>query len=187
LLAGILAGVTVFVWASISHMVLGIGEVGIKEIPNEAAVLGSIQSNIQAPGFYYFPGMGKSQSEVTEEDQKKWDEKYRTGGSGILIYSPPRGKSFNFPALLGVELLTNILAGLIAAFLVSNATGLTSFAGRTVFVGLLGLFTAFDLHASYWNWYEFPANYTLAQVADGVIGWTLAGAVLALMIKPAKA
>lgn len=183
LLAGILAGVTVFVWSFASHMLLGIGEVGIREIPNEVAVLGAMQSSIQAPGFYYFPGMGKPQSEVTEADQKLWDEKYKTGGHGILVYSPG-GKAFNFPGALGMEFLTNVLAGLIAAFLVSNAAGLTSFAARTAFVGSMGLFSAIDVHAPYWNWYDFPTNYTLAQAVDGLVAWTLAGAVLALMIKP---
>ena len=186
LLAGVLAGVTVFVWGSVSHMLLPLGEVGIREIPNEAAVLGAMQSNIQGPGFYLFPGMGKPQDQVTDADQKQWEEKYKAGGHGILIYSPG-GKAFNFPAKLATEFLTNVLAALVAAFLVSNATGLTNFAGRTAFVGSLGLFSAFDVHASYWNWYDFPANYTLATTLDGVVGWTLAGVVLALMIKPAKA
>ena len=187
LLAGILAGVTVFVWGSISHMLLPLGEVGIREIPNEAAVLGAMQSSIQAPGFYLFPGMGKPHDQVTEADQKQWEEKYKTGSYGVLIYAPGDGAAFNFPARLGKEFLSNILAALVAAFLVSNATSLTGFAARTAFVGALGLFSAFDVHASYWNWYGFPASYTLAQTVDGVIGWTLAGVVLALMIKPAKA
>jgi hypothetical protein len=38
-LAAVLAGMTLFAWQSISHLVVGLGEVGIREIPNEDAVL----------------------------------------------------------------------------------------------------------------------------------------------------
>jgi len=39
ILAAVLAGMALFSWQSISHMVVGLGEVGIREIPNEDAVL----------------------------------------------------------------------------------------------------------------------------------------------------
>ena len=39
LLAGVLGGIVMFVWTSIAHMALPLGEAGINEIPNESAVL----------------------------------------------------------------------------------------------------------------------------------------------------
>ena len=39
LLAGIIGGIVMFVWTSIAHMALPLGEAGINEIPNESAVL----------------------------------------------------------------------------------------------------------------------------------------------------
>jgi hypothetical protein len=36
----------------------------------------------------------------------------------------------------------------------------------------------------FWNWFHFPLDFTLAEVADLVIGWTLAGLVLAWVLKP---
>jgi hypothetical protein len=38
-LAAVLAGMALFAWQWISHMVVGLGEVGIREIPNEDAAL----------------------------------------------------------------------------------------------------------------------------------------------------
>lgn len=58
LLAGILGGIALFVWGSVSHLALGLGEIGIKEIPNEAAVLAALRAGISEPGFYFFPGLG---------------------------------------------------------------------------------------------------------------------------------
>jgi hypothetical protein len=46
LLAGILAGIAMFIWTSTAHLVLPLGEAGIQEIPNESAVLRALQSNI---------------------------------------------------------------------------------------------------------------------------------------------
>ncbi|MEM7313055.1 MAG: DUF2760 domain-containing protein [Planctomycetota bacterium] len=39
-------------------------------------------------------------------------------------------------------------------------------------------------HVSYWNWMPFPLDYTLAFVADVVIGWFLAGLAIAALVKP---
>ena len=46
LLAGILGGIVMFVWTSITHMALPLGEAGINEIPNDSAVLSAMQSSI---------------------------------------------------------------------------------------------------------------------------------------------
>ncbi len=59
LIAGILGGIVMFIWTSIAHMALPLGEAGINEIPNESAVLGAMQSSIgDKTGLYIFPGLG---------------------------------------------------------------------------------------------------------------------------------
>jgi hypothetical protein len=186
LLGGIAAGFVVFFWGFVSHTILPLGEVGIAELPNEAVVAPVLKQNITAPGFYMFPGMGKPHGEATEEEQKQWAEKYRQGPSGVLIYHPEGGDAMS-PKQLVTELTSNILAGLLAAFFLSQAAGsLTGYGARMMFVGMFGLFSSFDILISYWNWFGFPGNYITAAAADSVIGWTLAGAVLAAMIKPAR-
>jgi len=35
LVGGVVGGIVLFVWGAVSHMVLPLGEVGIKEMPNE--------------------------------------------------------------------------------------------------------------------------------------------------------
>jgi hypothetical protein len=46
LLAGVLGGIAMFVWTSIAHMALPLGEAGINEIPNRSVVLSAMQSSI---------------------------------------------------------------------------------------------------------------------------------------------
>ena len=68
LLAGILGGIVMFIWTSIAHMALPLGEAGIREIPNESAALSAMQSNIgENTGLYIFPGLGVSKDASRQE------------------------------------------------------------------------------------------------------------------------
>ena len=67
LLAGILGGIIMFVWTSIAHMALPLGEAGINEIPNESVVLSAMQSSIgEKTGLYVFPGSSIAAHAVVE-------------------------------------------------------------------------------------------------------------------------
>jgi hypothetical protein len=46
LLAGMLGEIVMFMWTSIAHMALPLGEAGINEIPNKPVVLSAMQSSI---------------------------------------------------------------------------------------------------------------------------------------------
>jgi hypothetical protein len=177
LLAGLLGGLATFAWSFISHMVLPLGEAGVRTLPNEEAVLADLRGSIPEAGFYIFPLMGDP-SKATAEEQAQWAEKYRTGPAGILVYRPAGGE-FNFPKLLGIELLTNILAALIAAFILARVAG--GYLQRVFIVGALGLFAWFSISISYWNWYGFPASFILAEGIDQLIGWLVAGLAIAKM------
>lgn len=55
ILAGILGGIAMFIWTSIAHMALPLGEAGIGEIPNDEALMTAMQSSIGAKtGLYIF-------------------------------------------------------------------------------------------------------------------------------------
>jgi hypothetical protein len=43
LLAGVFGGIAMFIWTSIAHMALPLGEAGVKEIPNESTVLNAMR------------------------------------------------------------------------------------------------------------------------------------------------
>ena len=67
-LAGVLGGIVMFVWTSIAHMALPLGEAGIGEIPNESVVLSAMQSSIgEKTGLYIFPGLGLGKNASREE------------------------------------------------------------------------------------------------------------------------
>jgi hypothetical protein len=53
-------------------------------------------------------------------------------------------------------------------------------------VFLLGVFAFVYLEPQYWNWYGFPASYTLARVFGGVTAWLLAGLAMGAIVRRPK-
>jgi hypothetical protein len=187
LLAGVLGGIAFFLWSSLAHMVLPLGETGVQQIPNEAAVTGAMLTNIKGDGLYLFPEMhlqpGASRQEQNAAMQQQF-EKIKTGPSGLLVYHPARDAGFG--KLLLTELTTNIVQLLIAVFLLGQ-TRITSLAGRWRFVTAAGVLAAISTNISYWNWYGFPGNYTLAYTSTIAMGFVCAGLVAAALVKPEPA
>ncbi len=97
LLAGVLGGIAMFIWTSIAHMALPLGEAGINEIRNESAVLSAMQGNIgDKTGLYIFPGLGVGKNATREEKSeamKQMQQRIAANPSGILMYHPP-GRPF---------------------------------------------------------------------------------------------
>lgn len=187
LLAGLLGGIALFMWGSFSHLVLGLGNVGIKEIPagQEENVQATLRGALPHAGFYMFPGMGNASGASAQEKQaaaKLYQQKYRQGPNGLLIFHP-EGAEVMTPAQLLIQLALNIVEVLIAAWLLSLATGLITFASRVGFVFLLGTLMALSTNIEYWNWYGFPSSYTAAYMLDKIIGFLVVGLVVAALVK----
>ncbi len=184
LLAGVAAGLTMFVWGFISHMFLPIGEMGVDVMPNEAAVVSALQLSITEPGFYLFPYEG---STGTEAEVEAHMERYKAGPRGVLVYNPEGGDPMMTRSLVG-ELIFNILAALCAGWIVSRIPGGTG--DRAWYVALLGIIGWMSISASHWLWYGFPFDYVLGELIGNLVGWFLVGLVLAKMIQapaPARA
>lgn len=179
----LLAGLAMFVWGVVSHMLLPIGSAGIKEIPNENIVVDVMKANITQPGFYFFPSAGMTSSKADE--QQKWVDKYKAGPVGIMIYQPT-GKEPMAPMYLVTELITNFFAAFFAAIvLMAIGNNLKNFLHRSLIIALLGLIASVSIDFSYWNWYSFPTSFTIASLIDQTVGFFCVGLVLAWRIKPA--
>jgi hypothetical protein len=179
ILAAIVGGIIMFCWGAFSHMVLPIGEMGIKSMPNEAPVMSAMKSGIQEPGLYFFPGLEGGHN-ASEAAQAAWLEKYKAGPHGILVYHPTGDEPMNM-RYMGVELLSNTIAAFFVAFVLSMTAA--GFVGRVIGSTLFGLVSWLSIEVSYWNWYGFPTDYLAAQAIDQVAGWFLAGIGIALFVK----
>jgi hypothetical protein len=184
-IAGVLGGVAMFIWSSIAHMALPLGEAGISEIPNEQAVLAALQSNLgDKPGLYLFPGLGLGPNATRQQKHEAMQhmaESYAKNPSGILAYQPP-GRPLNMGKLLSVEFATELLEALLAVFLLAQ-TRLAAFGARVGFITVAGILAAIATNVPYWNWYSFPCVYTASYMFTQVVGFLCAGIVAALVLK----
>jgi hypothetical protein len=185
LLAGILSGIAMFIWTSIAHMALPLGEAGINEIPNESAVLSAMQSNMaDKTGLYIFPGLGVGKNATREEKSeamKQMQQRIAANPSGILMYHPP-GRPFAFGKSLIVEFSTEVLQAILVIWLLAQ-TRIGSLGGRVGFVLIAGILAAITTNVSYWNWYGFPGVYTASYILIEIVGFFLVGMVAALLLR----
>jgi hypothetical protein len=186
ILAGVLGGIAMFIWTSIAHMALPLGECGIGEIPLEQTVLAALQTGLgEKSGLYIFPGLGVGENPTREqksEAMKHMDEKLAKNPSGLLMYYPPGGRSISMPKLLSVEFATELLEAILAVFLLAQ-TRIATFGGRVGFIFVAGILAAIATNVSYWNWYGFPSAYTASYMLIQVIGFLCVGLVAAFVLR----
>lgn len=184
LLAGVLGGIAMFIWTSIAHMALPLGQIGVSELTNEPAVVDALRSNLgERSGLFVFPGLGleaNASREAKHEAMQKMSQKLAENPSGILMYHPRR--PFNLGASLGTEAASEILQAILVVFLLAQ-TPLTTFSGRVAFVTVAGILAAIATNVSYWNWYGFPKRYTVSYMFIQVMGFLIVGLVSALILR----
>jgi hypothetical protein len=185
LLAALLGGIAMFVWSSLAHVVLPLGEVGIGEIPNEGPVLAALQTALGGnAGMYIYPGMGLGPNASQSERQAHmadYSKKLATNPSGLLIYRPPGAEALT-PGQLIAEFGGELLEVLFAAMLLASAR-IDRYRARILFVTMAGVLAALPTNISYWNWYGFPANYTAAYMLTQIVGFLCAGLVIAKIVR----
>jgi hypothetical protein len=179
LIAGIIGGILMFLWGGVSHTMLGVGEMGFKPVPNEAAVISNLKSNLSEPGMYFLPGMDMSRT-ITPEEQAAWMAKYKEGPTAVIVYNPTGITPFS-PQQIIIELLSNILSAMIVALMFSWLV--PSFTKRVLFATLFGLGAWLSIDVSYWDWYRFPSAFVTGELIEQVVGWFIVGLVMALIVR----
>ena len=176
IIATLLGGVTMFIWGGFSHMVLFIGT-GFKPLPNEDKVIEVLKTNLPEQGLYFFPG--KDFRNSTPEQDVVFESKFRNGPVGLVVYRPIGGSPFS-PGKLITQLLSNLLSVFIAVIIVSVISA--GYWKRVLIASLLGLLACAAVSSIYWNWYEFPTSFFIAQILDMLIGFFLAGLVICRVV-----
>jgi hypothetical protein len=172
LLAGLVGGVVMFIWATIAHVATPLASEGLKQLPNEAATISTLHATLgDTPGFYFFPAIAGSDSKAMKDQQAKM----QLGPSGLLAYQPP-GSGRVSPRQLVVEFALEVVESVLAALVISAvATGVLRRLGVAVAIGLVA---AVSTNFSYWNWYGFSWDYTLANAFTELMKFVLAGAAI---------
>jgi hypothetical protein len=177
LVAAIFGGIVMFCWGAVAHMALGLGNQGIHQPIHEDTVLSSLHQGLgDQAGVYLLPSF----------DPNKWsDPAAKTAYQQKAVVSPyalvvylPQGEDMT---KMGPQLLrqwaSDTLSSLALAFLMGLAA--FGFAKRMAIAVAAPIFAWFSVLVPYWNWYRFPVSFTWAALIEQVIGWLLAGAVMA--------
>lgn len=181
LLAAVLGAVIFFIWSAIVHVNPVTGPMGLSLLnEKEDAVMTALNDHVQQPGLYFFPGMDMGKK-MTADEEAAWRAKYKAGPTGLLLIQPKGGE----PAMtrqLAVGFITDLLCAVLAAFILAATVG--SFVRRVAMVASLGLFAWLAIGVQQWNWYEFPFPFVALDAINHVIGWLLAGLLMAKLIQP---
>jgi hypothetical protein len=175
-IAGLLGGIVFFVWGAIAHMALPIGQMGMKESGNEDAVIAALRDNMPGEGVYMVPGLSPAQ--MSDEAAKKaYSDKAKANPNAFVIYQPVGRDGMDMTGNLIKQFVSDTLSALVVAFVL--ALGAFSFGKRVFVATALGLFSWLTISVPYWNWYRFPLDFTIGNLLEQVVGWLIAGIVMA--------
>jgi hypothetical protein len=170
LIAGIAGAIAMYAWATVAHL-SPLATIGVQTLPNEASIVGVLQSNLyNRGGLYVFPSPTGDQARTGA----------KTTSMGVLAYTPhatgavtPRQLGVEF----GLELVESLLLALIAALVASD------FGTRVRLAALIGLIAGIATNFSYWNWYGFGLDYTLANAFIELMKFVVAGLAIAAILR----
>jgi hypothetical protein len=184
-LGGVLGGSALFFWGMLSHLLLPIGELGVRTARPEAepALVAAMQEALPERALYLVPGSDPSMP-MDEAAQKAWLDRMAAGPTALVAFNPGPGLAIGSRPL-ATELFSNLAACLLAAWLLTRLAPGTRYFARVGVVAALGLFAVVAIEVSYWAWYAFPTSYLAGQLLDQVLGYSLAGLVIARHARPA--
>ena len=172
LIAGLAGGLAMYLWSAAAHVATPLGSMGMSTLPNEAAVTAPLSANLAGkPGLYMFPAAAMEGGTAP-------------GPSGLLVY---RDEVTAMDArTLGSEALVQLAEGVVAAFLLSFSF-LTGYWSRVGFVSLVGAAAVLSSNPSLSIWYGFPGAYTSATMLIDLVGYAVAGLVIAAILRRGRA
>lgn len=178
LVAGLAGAVAMFVWTAIAHMATPLGAVGFHQVPNEPAVLKTMNDSIgMKQGLYFFPWVDMSDPKAMEKSAAL----EKANPSGLLLYrGPGRGMDADMTPMLIKEFIKQFVQALIAAWIVSMIAA--GFMTRVGVVTGIGVSAAIATNVSYWNWYGFPLDFTEAAIITEVVSAIVAGLAIAAVL-----
>ncbi len=179
LVAALLAAIVVTLWGVVSWTVLPWHSRVLKGIPDGEPVTEVLAERVSGSGVYHYPGAEGG------ADPGAWAERYRRGPNIPFLVWSATGSDPLSRWLFVRGFILNLVAAFRGAALLAAATPvLPGFGSRVLLVGLLAGFAAVQSRLTDWSWWRFPLDYSLVAAFDLVVGWTLAGLVLAWRIRP---
>jgi len=177
LVAGLIGGIVMFLWGVAAHMALGLGEVGLRLPANENVALTGLQEGLGGKaGVYMLPALDPKQMGDPSVVQAYSIKAVRSPYAWV-VYQPQGTDMMQMGPQIGRQWASDTLSALALAFVMGLAV--VGFRRRLAIAAAAAIFAWLSTMLPYWNWYRFPLDFTLAALAEQLIGWLLAGAAMA--------
>ncbi len=185
LLSAVLGGLAVFGWGSVSWMALPWHERALHGFADETQVAQVVMAKAPASGVYVLPYVPMSENnthpDITERAMRDAQERRR---QGPFIYAAVtrEGVATDMARQFGLAIGVNVVVAWLIAMLLAQTQGL-DYVRRAVFVATAGVIIGMAGYVPNLIWWHFPLAYTIVDVIDAVIGWSLAGLIIAGLVK----
>jgi hypothetical protein len=177
LVAALFGGIVMFIWGAVAHMALGLGNVGMYQPVAEDTVLASLHPGLgEQAGVYILPSVDPAKMS-DKAVIAAYSAKAKASPYAFMVYMPQGEDLSDMSGQLPRQWASDTLSALALAFVMALAG--FSFMTRLSIALAAAVFAWLSTMVPYWNWYRFPTNFTLAALIEQVVGWLLAGAVMA--------
>ncbi|HLT46236.1 MAG TPA: hypothetical protein VK002_03335 [Rubricoccaceae bacterium] len=177
LLGAFLAALVLFVWGFVVWALMPVDP--FTRIADEAAVSAALLEQLPATGYYLLPG--------DDSDMDAYVARHREGPLALITFrregADPLAASGFVLGFLHM-LVSMLLLGLVLRAAVPR---LHTYGARVTFVAFVGLLVGVWAHLGEPIWWHQPWSLPLLTAAHDVIGFALAGLVLARFVRPEPA
>ena len=170
-LSAIAGGILLFAWSAVSWMVLPWHNATLKAFKGEPFVIATMVAGKNDSGVYVMPYMQHGDKDAAKRNAGK--------PFAFVVYNQ-KGWG-NSGVHMGLALLWDILSAFLAALLLFK-TKIKDFGQKVLFVTALGLFAGMAVDISNMVWWGYSLSFTALALADLLISWCLAGAVIAKIL-----
>jgi len=184
ILGTFIGAIVLFVWSFIAWTFLPWPGEPLRSFANDEAIVAAIKANAPRSGNYLLPNEVKRTPGMTEDQfQKATQNASNRMMQGPMVFAAVRLEPFDsFPKALGIKFLTLLIAALLATFLLLQTNGL-SYAKRVLFLTIPAALIFLGTNADEWNWWGFSNAYSAMQLSVLLIGWFIAGLVMAIFVR----
>lgn len=184
---GLAGGLILFVFGVVSWTIFPWQTQKILSFTNEAEVEKVMRANAPISGIYLLPnvyastrGLDQAGLHVMAEQQNALIQK----GPVVFASIEAEGQCYGRLMISSVGHLFLLIAACAALGALVSRLSLSAFMGRLAVVGGVGLFLgvlgAWPLVA----WWGFPFSFVVVSTAHALVGWLLAGLVIARLTSP---
>ena len=183
-LGSVTGAVILFLWSFIAWMFIPWPGEPLHSFSSEDAIIAAIKANAPRSGNYLLPNEVKRTAGMSEEQyQQAMQAAMNRMMQGPVIFAAVRLEPFgSMTKALVIKFVTLLVAAFLASFLLLQTNGL-AYIKRVVFLTIPALLIFLGTNADEWNWWGFSNAYTAMQLSIHVVGWFMAGLVMAVFVR----